>query len=159
MLVYEEVGRRIGSIVQKKNEVCDSYSKTGEAMLIFYPDGIRPDQYGDALLMGELLGKLIEASKQKSQTESPWEYVGRIGICGIVRDLKKKKLDEIAKLEPAKTEPPPVPAELEIEIRHCACGHRPYRQGKEVLHCISDVCSYSGARYKLAEWNAMTDES
>jgi hypothetical protein len=47
---FVKTAEAIGRLVEKKNNAYgDSFAKTGDVMRIFYPNGISPDQYDDAL--------------------------------------------------------------------------------------------------------------
>ena len=47
---YKKIGLSIGSLVQEKNEAYgDSFGQACKILEVLYPDGIRPEQYRDAL--------------------------------------------------------------------------------------------------------------
>jgi hypothetical protein len=53
---------------------------------MYYPNGIRPDQYGDILLMVRILDKLSRiANKKKAFKENPFEDILGYSIRGCLK--------------------------------------------------------------------------
>ena len=57
-----------------------------------YPEGIRPDQYSDLLLLVRVLDKLIRIAtytpeRREADDESPWADVRGYGILGEEKDM------------------------------------------------------------------------
>src|SRR5690606_25963644 len=47
-MTYEELGKEIGSLVDRKQkQYGDSYGKSGEILRVLYPNGVKPEEYGD----------------------------------------------------------------------------------------------------------------
>jgi hypothetical protein len=81
-MTFEETGAEIGRIVTEKNKKYgDSFTKSGGILRILYPDGIKPDQYGDLLAITRILDKFFRISTDKDPGgEDPWADVAGYGI-------------------------------------------------------------------------------
>ena len=88
---FENIGRETGRLVAKKNrKYGDSFAKSGEVLRIFYPDGIRPDQYDDLLAMVRIIDKQFRIATEKDAFgESPWVDITGYGI--LAQGFNKKK--------------------------------------------------------------------
>jgi hypothetical protein len=87
-MTYREIGEEIGKLVQIKNDAYgDSFAKSGLILETLYPNGIRPDQYKDALGVVRVVDKLFRiATRKNAFGESPWADVAGYGILGVMRD-------------------------------------------------------------------------
>jgi hypothetical protein len=105
---YKELGRRIGEIVQKKNVAYgDSVGRSAYILEVFYPGGIRPDQYRDVMLLTRIIDKLSRIAErgpdgQDLGGESPYSDLAGYAILGWAMDE-----ETAAEAEPA-TEAPGV---------------------------------------------------
>ncbi len=79
---YEEIGARIGALVDQKNKAYgNSIHDAGEVMRILYPKGISPDQYDDALAIVRIIDKLFRIATSKTAFgENPFEDIAGYGI-------------------------------------------------------------------------------
>lgn len=84
----KQTGTDIGSLCQEKNEAYgDSFARSGEILEILYPDGIKPDQYRDALGIVRVIDKLFRLATDKDAfDESPWRDIAGYGILGAFND-------------------------------------------------------------------------
>ena len=84
MKSFEEVGREIGELVAKKNAAYgSSFAKCGDFLRILYPDGLRPDQYQDALLLVRIFDKQMRIATAKDALgEDPYRDIAGYGILG-----------------------------------------------------------------------------
>lgn len=75
MKKYELEGARIGAIVDKKNRAYgDSFAKSPAYLLLLYPNGIKPEQYPDALALIRDFDKNMRIATHKdAMGENPWE--------------------------------------------------------------------------------------
>lgn len=95
MSKYVEYGQQIGELVEsKQKQYGDAVSKTTEILKVYYPNGIRPDQYSDVLLMVRSLDKFSRISQRGENCqdlggESPWKDVSGYGILGWSKDENK----------------------------------------------------------------------
>lgn len=96
---YETVARDIGRLVDEKNKAYGSaFAKAGEILRVLYPNGLRPDQFDDALVITRILDKMFRIAISKHAFgESPWQDIAGYAV------LKA-------------AEPPgPAPEEIEVE--------------------------------------------
>ena len=89
---YEKIGSEIGKLVQEKNEAYgDSFGRACEIFEILYPEGIKPEQYSDALAVTRVVDKLFRlANKKDAFGESPWKDICGYAILGIANDEGNK---------------------------------------------------------------------
>jgi len=65
MITYEEIGRVIGALVDRKNKAYgDSFAHAGEVLKILYPNGVSPDQYKTMLYTVRVIDKLFRLATQ-----------------------------------------------------------------------------------------------
>lgn len=93
--VYEETAERIGKLVAEKNAAYgSSFAESHKILSVLYPDGIKPEQYTDALAIIRVIDKLFRIATAKDAFgESPWQDIAGYGILGTV-----KKADESGNL-------------------------------------------------------------
>ena len=85
---YEKIGTEIGRLVQKKNEAYgDSFGQASKILEVLYPNGIKPNQYRDALAITRVIDKLFRlANKKDAFGESPWRDICGYAILGVAND-------------------------------------------------------------------------
>lgn len=85
---HEAIGQEIGRMVDKKQAAYgNSFGKTGEFLKLLYPDGIRPEQYGDALTLVRIFDKQMRVATDKEAFgESPYTDIAGYGILGAKKD-------------------------------------------------------------------------
>ena len=90
---FEALGAQIGRLVAKKNAAYgSSFDNSGDIFKVFYPNGIRPDQYSDMLGMARVLDKMFRiAAKKRAFGESPWRDITGYGLLGSRRDGRASK--------------------------------------------------------------------
>ena len=81
---YEQLGLEIGKLVQQKNRAYgDSFAKSGDFLRLLYPNGIKPEQYLDALAVVRIWDKLMRiATSKHALGESPYRDIAGYGILG-----------------------------------------------------------------------------
>lgn len=79
---YEARAKKIGQLVDRKNAAYgDSFNRSGDILAILYPEGIRPEQYRDALAVTRVLDKLFRiATAKEAFGESPWNDIAGYAI-------------------------------------------------------------------------------
>lgn len=84
---FARLGRELGELVEAKQRAYgDSYGRSGEVMRVLYPDGIRPEQYDDALAVVRVVDKLFRvATDRDALGESPWRDIAGYGLLGAAR--------------------------------------------------------------------------
>ena len=90
---YEGLGRQIGALVDKKQlEYGDSFGRCGAIVRVLYPNGIRPDQYDDALAVVRIIDKLFRiATRAETDQESPYRDIGGYALLGVQHDSKRRR--------------------------------------------------------------------
>jgi len=90
---YVETAVKIGELVTEKNLAYgDSFGRCGDVLRVIYPDGIKPEQYDDALAVVRILDKLFRiANDGCAFGESPFLDITGYGLLGAVRHEKKTK--------------------------------------------------------------------
>lgn len=88
---YEELGKEIGQLVDEKNKAYgDSFAKSGEFLKLLYTDGIKPEQYIDALALVRIFDKQKRiATRKNAFGESPYSDIVGYGMLGVMNDKKK----------------------------------------------------------------------
>jgi hypothetical protein len=74
----------LGELVAQKNKAYgNAFGKTGTFLKLLYPDGITPDQYGDALCIVRIFDKLMRiATNPTAYGESPFRDIAGYGLLG-----------------------------------------------------------------------------
>jgi hypothetical protein len=92
---YVEMGKLLGELTQMKNAAYgDSFDKSGVILATLYPNGIRPEQFRDALAIVRVIDKLFRiATRKDAFGESPWKDIAGYGILGAVADEKAVEND------------------------------------------------------------------
>jgi hypothetical protein len=87
---YKKIGLDIGELVQEKNEAYgDSFGQACKILEVLYPEGIKPEQYRDALAITRVIDKLFRlANKKEAFGESPWRDICGYSMLGIANDEK-----------------------------------------------------------------------
>jgi hypothetical protein len=82
---FAEIGKDIGDLVATKNaSYGDSFAKCGEFLRLLYPNGIRPEQYADALGLVRVFDKQMRIATDKDALgENPWRDIAGYGILGV----------------------------------------------------------------------------
>jgi hypothetical protein len=92
--VYEALGTEIGKLVDTKQEAYgDSFNRSGDVLRSLYPQGIKPDQYDDALAIVRIVDKLFRIATHGDKDpmkESPFSDIAGYGLLGAARHEKSK---------------------------------------------------------------------
>jgi len=83
-MVYEQIGKEIGALVDKKNQAYGSaFDNAGEILKTLFPNGIKPEQYADMLALLRIIDKLFRIANDKNAfNEDPWQDIAGYGILG-----------------------------------------------------------------------------
>jgi hypothetical protein len=89
---YEEVGRKIGALVDEKQKAYgDSFGKAGAVLRILYPDGIGLEKYDDMLTIVRIIDKLFRVATEKDALdENPFQDIAGYCILECGRNAKGK---------------------------------------------------------------------
>lgn len=78
---YEQIGKQIGMLVQKKNESYGSaFAKSDDFLRILYPDGVAPEQYNDMLAIVRIFDKLMRVSNGNQGDENAYMDIAGYSI-------------------------------------------------------------------------------
>ena len=90
---YEKIGKQIGELVDQKNAAYgSSFAESHKILSILYPDGIKPEQYTDALAIIRVIDKLFRIATAKDAFgESPWNDIAGYAILGVHNDARRKE--------------------------------------------------------------------
>mgnify|MGYP003135535752 CR=1 FL=1 len=91
-MIFEKIGTNIGKLVDQKNAAYGSSFKKSEQILkVLYPEGIKPEQYGDMLAITRIVDKLFRiATKKDAFGENPFKDIAGYGILGVFNGDKKE---------------------------------------------------------------------
>ena len=90
MSFAQQVDKIAGMVKQKNAAYGNSFGTAPEALKILYPDGIKPEQYADALLITRIWDKLKRLSTNNDPYgESPFVDIAGYAICGAT--LKERQ--------------------------------------------------------------------
>ena len=96
--IFEQIGGDLGKLVAEKQAAYgDSFGRSAAVLMELYPNGIKPEQYGDLLTIARILDKLFRIANQKEAfDESPYRDIGGYCLLGQKRDLDAKRNRESA---------------------------------------------------------------
>lgn len=85
MADFKQLGSEIGDLVAAKKEAYgSSFAKAGKFLELLYPDGIRPKQYGDALVLVRIFDKQMRiATAKEALGENPYRDIAGYGLLGM----------------------------------------------------------------------------
>ncbi|WP_121605336.1 hypothetical protein [Virgibacillus sp. Bac332] len=78
---FESRGKQIGKLVDEKNkQYGDAFSKSGDFLKILYPDGIKPEQYKDVLVLVRIFDKQMRIANGNQGEENAYQDIAGYGI-------------------------------------------------------------------------------
>lgn len=89
---YFKIGQEVGKLVEEKNAAYgNSFAECHKILSVLYPNGIKPEQYTDALAIIRVIDKLFRIATNKDALgESPWRDIAGYSILGIANGKKSK---------------------------------------------------------------------
>ena len=92
--LIKKMAGEIGELTAEKNAVYgDSFARAGHILKELYPNGVKPDQYGDMLAVARIVDKLFRiAARKDAFGESPFKDIAGYGLIGTVTDAPKKEV-------------------------------------------------------------------
>lgn len=86
----------LGLLLEEKNKAYgSSFDDTGSFLKLLYPQGIEPDQYGDALALVRIFDKMKRiATNKDAMGESPFQDLAGYGILGLRRTLLNRQIEK-----------------------------------------------------------------
>jgi hypothetical protein len=89
--LYKRIAMAVANLVAEKQEAYgDSFGRSKHLISVLYPDGIRSDQYDDALAIIRVIDKLFRiANKKDAFREDPWKDIMGYAMLGVAKNRKK----------------------------------------------------------------------
>ena len=79
-------------VIRKQMAYGDSFGRSQEIIRVLYPNGIRPDQYLDALAVIRVIDKLFRiANKKDAFGEDPWRDIAGYGLLSVVHAKRQRE--------------------------------------------------------------------
>lgn len=84
---YETLAQEVGALVDRKNVAYgSSFDHTGDFFRLLYPNGIRPEQYTDALTLVRMFDKMMRLANQPGAFgEDAWADLCGYSLLGMRR--------------------------------------------------------------------------
>ena len=103
---YKEIGTEVGSLVDEKNAAYgSSFAESYKILSVLYPNGIKPEQYTDALAIIRVIDKLFRIATAKDAFgESPWRDIAGYALLGLHNHEEKIRKEQIFSIENFKRE-------------------------------------------------------
>jgi hypothetical protein len=81
-MTYTETGEDVGALVDSRNIAYgNSFTKSGEILMILYPNGVKPEDYKTLLVITRILDKLFRIATDKNAFgEEPWKDIAGYAI-------------------------------------------------------------------------------
>lgn len=99
----QEMAEKIGRITAEKNIAYGSaFAESGKILEILFPNGVKPEQYQDLLLVTRILDKLFRiANDRDALNEDPYMDISGYGLLGAVSvgSKQQKKAENIKEQE------------------------------------------------------------
>lgn len=94
---YEELGTRVGKLVDLKNNAYgNSFDVCGEFLKLLWPNGCPPEQFGDMLAMARMFDKMKRiATDPTAFQEDPWSDLVGYSLLGLNRVASVKQKQEV----------------------------------------------------------------
>jgi hypothetical protein len=94
--IYQEKAEQIGNLVSEKNAAYGSaFAQAQHILKVLYPNGIKPEQYTDALATIRVIDKLFRIANNKDAFgESPWQDIAGYAILGVVNGVRQDSKSE-----------------------------------------------------------------
>jgi len=90
---YADLGLEIGQLVESKQQAYgDSFGRSGNVLRVLYPDGIKLEQYDDALAIVRIVDKLFRVASHGANDlhgESPGRDIAGYGLLMAARHERK----------------------------------------------------------------------
>jgi hypothetical protein len=88
MSKFKTAAAEVAALVEEKNIAYgDSFNKAGEILKVLYPEGVKPEQYGDFLAMVRIIDKQFRIATQKDAFgEDPWRDILGYALNAVVRN-------------------------------------------------------------------------
>lgn len=100
-MTYEDLGRQIGALVDRKNSAYgNSHSDVEGFFRLLYPRGIRPEQYATITTLARMFDKMKRiATDATAFNEDPWDDLVGYSLLGA-RQVRKLPVDDASNRDP-----------------------------------------------------------
>ena len=90
---FEKIAIETAQIVTEKNKAYgNSFEKCQEFLKILYPNGVRPEAYGDMLCVVRIFDKLMRIANQKDAfSEDAWRDINGYSLLAMQKDRKNQE--------------------------------------------------------------------
>lgn len=87
---FHKIAHEIAELLEKKNKAYgSSFAKADKFLSLLYPDGIKPEQYGDMLILVRIFDKQMRiATDRDAFGEDPSQDIAGYAILNINRRLQ-----------------------------------------------------------------------
>lgn len=87
---YEKTALEIAKLVSKKQiQYGDSFSNSHKIFEVLYPNGVKPEQMKDFLVIVRIVDKLFRLSRGDQGDESAWSDINGYSLLALVRSKKE----------------------------------------------------------------------
>jgi hypothetical protein len=96
MMDYVKLAQELGELVSKKQEAYgDSFGKSEQIFKILYPNGVKPENYGDFLALVRIVDKMFRiATKKDAFGENPFMDIEGYALLARAKNEPKEKSEE-----------------------------------------------------------------
>lgn len=92
MLNFLQTATDLGRLLEEKNrQYGNSYIIVPDILRILYPDGIKPDEYGDASTIVRILDKISRRAAGHSDAAEDWRDIGGYGVVKLAEVKEGEK--------------------------------------------------------------------
>lgn len=77
-------------LIKKHLQYGESYKRSGDILKLLYPNGIKPEQYGDMLAVTRIVDKLFRIAMGRSDDVENWRDVAGYGLIMKMRAREVK---------------------------------------------------------------------
>jgi len=93
MSSFQALASALAELIERKNRAYgDSVTRSANILAILYPEGVKPTDYSDLLLVVRVLDKLSRIATDKDALEeTPWRDISGYGLLGWRTDESREK--------------------------------------------------------------------
>jgi len=86
-----EIGTEVGILLERKNLAYgSSFERAPEILRVLFPEGVRPEQYQDLLVVTRVIDKLFRIANDKTAfNEDPWKDIAGYAILSLWSQRKR----------------------------------------------------------------------
>jgi hypothetical protein len=100
--IFKQIGTRLGELVKEKNTAYgDSFRDSPRVIEVLFPNGIKPDQYINVLVITRILDKIFRIANKplsKKDSENSWQDIAGYAILmlGYEQEKEEDRLSDYA---------------------------------------------------------------